>query len=281
MGFDSYHWREFPLTDPQLAEHRTKLASGRGGTEDFLALLHSGDPVAVGIALDHYKQAEALTRFGNSRIPYSEYEGAVRETARRVLAEPPYPARDEGDEWGLNHASALLALAHVATAEDGDRIADVLRSRPSPAVMNAAGQAAARVLTTAREPDGKLVDALGGVLLDESRRTRDRLDALGAFRYVKGERIGDILVRAGRTHDEKVQAEVVAVLVGNHLASRLDVIKRITQAWTPNPSRVQERILRALEAAERASHGDQGTSSHQEVSSRQGQTGGEKRDPLR
>ncbi|WP_181795147.1 hypothetical protein [Streptomyces sp. WELS2] len=271
MGFDSYHWREFSLPDPQLAQHRVKLASGRGGSEDFLALLHSADPVAVGIALDHYKQAENLTRFGDSRFPYSEYEGAVRETARRVLAEPPYPSRDEGeDEWGLNHASALLALAHIATPEDGDRIADVLRTRPSPVVMHAAGQAAARVLTLSREPDGKLVDALGVVLLDESRRTRDRLDALGAFRYVKGERIGDILVRAARTRDEKVQAEVVAVLVSNHLASRLDVIKKITEAWTPNPSRTQERILRALAAAERAFHADQ------EASSRQGRTGGEK-----
>lgn len=273
MGFDSYHWREFPLPDPQLAEHRTRLASGRGGPEDFLALLHSGDPVAVGIALDHYKQAEALTQFGGSRFPYSEYGGAVRETARRVLAEPPYPVRDEGEdegEWGLNHASALLALAHVATADDGDLIADVLRTRPSPEVMNAVGQAAARVLTVSREPGGKLVDALGVVLLDESRGTRDRLDALGAFRYVKGDKIGDILVRAGRTRDEKVQAEVVAVLVSNHLTSRLDAIKKITQAWTPNPSRVQERILRALEAAESVTHEDQ------EASSRQGQTGWEK-----
>jgi hypothetical protein len=269
MGFDSYHWREFSLSDPRLAEHRMRLASGRGGPEDFLALLHSGDPVAVGIALDHYKQAEALTRFGDSRFPYSEYERAVRETARRVLAEPPYPARDE-DESGLNHASALLALAHVATAEDGDRIAAVLRTRPSPAVMNAVGQAAARVLTVSRAPGGTLVDALGAVLLDESRRTRERLDALGAFRHVKGERIGDILVRAGHTRDEKVQAEVVAVLVSNHLTSRLDVIKKITEAWTPNPTRVQERILRALEAAGRALHADQ------EASSRQGRTGGEK-----
>ncbi|MDN3263984.1 hypothetical protein QWJ26_30070 [Streptomyces sp. CSDS2] len=271
MGFDSYHWQEFSLSDPQLAEHRVKLASGRGGPEDFLALLHSGDPVAVGVALDHYKQAEALTRFGDSRSPYSEYDGVVRETARRVLAEPPYPARDGGEsEPGLSHASALLALSHVATAEDSDHIADVLRTRPCPAVMNAAGQAAARALTASREPSGDLIGVLGAVLLDESRRTRDRLDALGALRYVKDERIGDILVRAGRTRDEKVQAEVVAVLVGNHLATHLDATKKITETWSPNPSRIQGRILRALEAAERDFHRDQ------DASSRQGQTGWEK-----
>ncbi|MGW4883957.1 hypothetical protein [Streptomyces murinus] len=271
MGFDSYHWQEFSLPDPQLAEHRMKLASGRGGPEDFLALLHSGNPVAVGVALDHYKQSEALTRFGGSQPPYGQYDGAVRETARQVLAEPPYPAHEEGeDEWGLNHASALLALAHLGTAEDGDRIADVLRTRPSPAVMHAAGQAAARVLLASRDLGGNLVDALGMVLLDESGRTRDRLDALGAFRYVRNERIGDVLVRAGRTSDEKVQSEVVAVLVSNHLPSRLDAIREITDAWTPHPSRIQERILRALEAAERDLDRDQ------DASSRQGQTGWEK-----
>lgn len=257
MGFDSYHWQEFPLSDPQLAECREKLASGRGGPEDFLALLRSGDPVAVGVAFDQYKQAEALTRFGGSH-PYGEYDGAVRETARRVLAEPPYPAREEGeDEPGLNHASALLALAHLATADDGDRIAALVRTRPSPAVMNAAGQAATCALLASGKPSGDLVEALSTVLLDESGRTRDRLDALGPFRYVRDEWVGDILARAARTSDERVQAEVVAILVSHFLATRRDVIEEVAASWMPNPSRIQERVLRALAAAERDPHGDQ------------------------
>ncbi|MBG0856537.1 hypothetical protein I2W78_32940 [Streptomyces spinoverrucosus] len=251
MGFDSYHWQEYSIPDPQLAEHREKLASGMGGPDDFLALLHSGDPVAVGVALDQYKQAEALTRFGGSH-PYGEQDSAVREVARRVLAEPPYPIDEEdGDEPGLNHASALLVLAHLAAADDCDRIAGIVRTRPSPSVMNAAGQAAARALMASESLSENLVEALGAVLLDESGGTRDRLDALGAFRYVRDERVGEILERAAHTRDERVQAEVVAVLVNHFLATRMNVVDEVTASWEPNPSRIQERILRALEEAKR------------------------------
>lgn len=257
MGFDSYHWQDFSLPDPPLAEHRAKLASGRGGPEDFLGLLHSGDPVAVGIALDHYKQAESLTRFGGCH-PYGEHDVAVRETARRVLAESPYPADEgDGDEPGLNHASALLVLAHLATSDDGDRIAEIVRTGPPPAVMSAAGQAAARVLLASESLSSNLVEALSTVLLDESGRTRDRLDALNAFRYVSDERIGDILGHAAHTRDEKVQAEVVATLVSNFLGTRRDVVEEVTASWMPHPTRVQERILRAMEATERDLHRNQ------------------------
>lgn len=261
MGFDSYHWQEFSILDSQLVETRDNLSSGRGGISDFLALLGSDDPVAVGVALDHYKQAEALTRFGGSH-PFGGHDADVRDVARRVLEQPPYPSADEDDEPALNHASALLVLGHLATADDSDRIAGIVRSRPSPLVMNAAGQAAACALMASEDLSDNLVDAVASVLLDESGGTRERLDALRAFASLKAPRIGGILARAARTDDEKLQAEVIATLANHFLTTHLDVIEEVTTSWAPNSSRLQARILQAVEAAKPASGGNQGSSQH-------------------
>ncbi|MEU6575097.1 hypothetical protein [Streptomyces sp. NPDC046805] len=255
MGFDSYHWREYSLPDPQLAEHRARLASGRGGPDDFLALLHGGDPVAVGVAFDQYKEEEALTRFGGSH-PYGEHGDAVRDMARQVLAQPPHPAEEEdADDAGLNHASALLVLAHLATGDDSDRIADILRSRPSSAVMGAVGRAAACALMESSDLNDNLVDALSEVLLDEARGMRERL---GAFSYVKGERVAGVLARAAHTADEKVQAEAVVILATHHLTTHGNVVEEVTASWSHQPSRLQARILRDLDARCHRSVGDRG-----------------------
>ncbi|MFE1885648.1 hypothetical protein [Streptomyces diastatochromogenes] len=254
MTFDSYHWKEFSIPDPGLTDHRENLASGHGDQSDFLALLRSGDPVGMGVALDQYSEAEALTRFGSAN-PFQGHGQAVREVAVRVLEEPPYPSGGEDGE-GLNHASALLVLAHLATAEDSDRIAGILRRNMSPVVMNAAGRAARCALMASESLNGNLVDALSGVLLDETKGSRERLDALGAFAYVRDESVGDMLARAARTPDEKLQTEVVVILASHFLATHLDVIEEITAAWSEEPSRTQQRILRAVDAAKRNRTGD-------------------------
>ncbi|MGW6013395.1 hypothetical protein [Streptomyces sp. NPDC055210] len=254
MSFDSYHWEDFSVLDPGIAEHRENLFSGSGQPSDFLALLCSGDPVGVGVALDQYSEAEALTRFGTAN-PYGAHHLAVREAARRVLEDPPYPSEADGDE-GLNHASALLVLAHLATAEDGDRIADILRTHPTPVVMNAAGRAARCALMASETLNENLIDALSAILLDESMSTRERLDVLSAFAYLRDETVGDILARTVRTPDTKLQVEVAVILASHFLATHMEIVDEITAAWPKSPSPTQARILRAVDAAKNASAGE-------------------------
>ncbi|AQW48445.1 hypothetical protein ACIQPP_49095 [Streptomyces violaceusniger] len=146
MTFDSFYWAEYATQDAHLDEVRTRLASGTVGVDGFLELLQSDSVVAVGVALDHYRYEQSLTRFGRTH-PYAEYESNVLEVARRVLVMPPYSSEDaDGGDVGLNHASALRVLGDLGDSSDASVISAILRADNSSEVFSSALWAAGAAL---------------------------------------------------------------------------------------------------------------------------------------
>lgn len=78
---------------PELEPARERLAAGHDRAA-FEQLLRSGDPVAVGIALDHYRRADGSTRHGTPN-PFEDHRDEVVAAARDVLRGPPSDERDD------------------------------------------------------------------------------------------------------------------------------------------------------------------------------------------
>ncbi|MFG2520039.1 hypothetical protein [Streptomyces sp. NPDC048527] len=160
MSFDSYYWHEWDIPDPRLGELRRKRASGEGGVDTFFELLRSDSVVAVGVALDHYRYEESLTRFGRDN-PFEELEPTVLEVARGVLATPPHgmshaspnpsaPARSSSTQKGETPMNLELVSRKLidddslSVAETTDRIAAWLSAQPD----RGAAEAVACLLST-------------------------------------------------------------------------------------------------------------------------------------
>ncbi|MFI8071119.1 hypothetical protein ACIF85_20325 [Streptomyces sp. NPDC086033] len=242
MSFDSYYWHEWDIPDPRLGELRRKLASGEGGVDAFLELLQSDSVVAVGVALDHYRYEESLTRFGRDN-PFEELEPTILEVARRVLAAPPH---------GMSHASALRVLGDLGDSDDGHTIASILRAGATHEVVSAALWAAGAALSDTEEEDQELVEALSGVIFDESRRMQDRVDAILAFSHMENETVGIILARSARLPHEEIQVEALAHLIDYHSDAQLETVEDVVNSWAQDVGPVKEQILRSFRAAKAA-----------------------------
>ncbi|MER5615057.1 hypothetical protein [Streptomyces sp. NPDC002215] len=255
MTFDSHYWAEYATEDRRLDEVRALLASGAAGGEGFLELLRSDSVVAVGVALDHYRHEQSLTRFGGSN-PYEEFETSVLEVARRVLTMPPYPSGDvEGGDMGLNHASALRVLGDLGDFSDASTISAMLRTGESSEVFSAALWAASAALIDSDEadpPDAELVAAIAGVVFDEAMNMKDRVDALMAFNHVQDDSVGEILARVARLPHKELEVEALALLIGYYLDSHYATIEEVTDSWSSQDvDGIRKQILLGFDAAKK------------------------------
>ncbi|MEU4889786.1 MULTISPECIES: hypothetical protein [Streptomyces] len=253
MNFDSYHWQDAPVDDMELARARARLASGEGDGTDFLALLGSDSTVAVGVALDQYHQAEAMTRFGHAN-PYRAYEDEVLTRARSVLGEPACLRSETGAyEDGANHDSALYVMGDLADPEepkDREAIASAVRKASTRASLEAATGTAGMLLTESDPLDENLLNALAELILDQDRDVWERVRGIVALGNVTDRRAGDVLARAATQESEKIRLEVAIILSNRHMETHRSVVEEITVSWPDDAEYPRSLVLDALRSKE-------------------------------
>ncbi|TDD91464.1 hypothetical protein [Actinomadura rubrisoli] len=227
-GPHSIHWRSAAPESPRLLQAHRELrapTSEEAHRQAFRTMLHSGRTAAVGIALDHFRDGEGLTRFGLDAEPFRPDVLAI---ARRILARPPSP-----EHGGADHASALDVLALLAEPEDAPLIAAALRRRDSaPPLRERAIRAAQDCLDRWDEPDDRVVAALEELIFDPSAAMDDRTLAVMALFDVPGPRVTAVLLRAARSSVLPVQVEGTLGLTYDHLIDQYrDLVRVIVASW--------------------------------------------------
>ena len=230
-GFHSTYWKDTELADPVLRKAHDELRfpiSDEGCLQAFATLLRSEDPVAVGIALDHYESSEGLRRVLEDEERADAYLPEVLARAREVLRRPMSPA----EVSALN----MIGTRH-AEPGDADLLLDVLMRTDSNAVRYEAVWVAYGVLDDAEVKDERLVAALGDLIFDPSvgyyvtKETAIRVlaDSLGAD-------ADDILLRALREGEPEVQAHASYFLVGTGgLDRHRAVLEDVAESWGDRP----------------------------------------------
>jgi hypothetical protein len=238
--FDSYYWRERDIGVPDLDAARRRLAAQAGGVSDFLLLLRSGNRVAVGVALDQFGYADAMSRFGGGN-PLDDYSSEVLARAREILDRPRDRQVEAGSgEDGSDQASALNAMLNLAGPEDLERLATAIESPAGVHARSAATETAAAVLGRGVEPSSDLVAALRDVALDASIPQECRINALAAFRGLRSAAVAEAASRALDADGLVVQAHAALVLAVGHLATHRRIIESVVATWpedAPYPAR--------------------------------------------
>lgn len=205
-------------TDAELRAAHRELRSPTGEAshrEAFRTLLHSGSPVAVGVALDHFHSTEGLTRFG---LDDQEHAPEALATAREILNQPPSAAAlSPRTGAGANHAGALNIMLELAGPGDAQRIANALRSDDAPLVRQRAVQAAWACLERWETPDEQVVAALEELAFDTSEDLDLRVLAIGALFNLSTPQVTAVLLRAVRSAELPIQAEAAVCLSTEHL----------------------------------------------------------------
>lgn len=230
-GFHSTYWRDDEPDDSVLRKAHDELRfplTDERCLRAFAALLRSDDPVAVGIALDHYESSEGLRRVLEDEERAEALLPEVLARAREVLRRPISPAE----------VSALNMIgARHAEPGDAGLLLDVLRRTDSDAVRKEAVWSAYGVLDEAEVKDARLVAALGDLIFDPSvgfyvvKETAIRVlaDGLGAD-------ADDILLRALREGEPKVQAHASYFLVRTGgLDRHRAVLEEVAESWGDRP----------------------------------------------
>ncbi|MEU9115997.1 hypothetical protein AB0D04_30580 [Streptomyces sp. NPDC048483] len=230
-GFHSTYWKDTELDDPVLRKAHDELRfplSDEGCLQAFVTLLRSEDPVAVGIALDHYESSEGLRRVLEDEERAEAYLPEVLARAREVLRRPMSSAE----------VSALNMIgAQHAEPGDADLLLDVLTRTDSDAVREEAIWTAYGVLDEAEVKDKRLVAALGDLIFDPSvgfyltkeKAIRVLADSLGAD-------ADDILLRALREGEPKVQAHASYFLVRTGgLDRHRAIMEEVAESWDGRP----------------------------------------------
>ncbi|NBE56357.1 hypothetical protein GUY60_33990 [Streptomyces sp. YC537] len=219
LGPHSTYWHGAdPEGEGLRRAHRELRApsSKRAHRQAFRTMLYSGLVPLVGIALDHFCDADGLTRFGLDREPF---ERPVRALARHLLRLSPSPAASSpGSGAGASHASALDVLAQVAGPEDAPVLAAaLLRPDAAPLVRQRALCAAQLSLGRWDVPDERLVAALEELAFDPEAAMDDRTHAVNALADLPSPRVTEVLLRAARSGALPVQVEGALGLTGGHL----------------------------------------------------------------
>jgi hypothetical protein len=255
-GFHSTYWKTTELDDAKLRKAHDELMFPLNDAEclqAFATLLRSEDPVAVGIALDHYESWEGLRRVLEDGERADDFLPEVLARAREVLRRPMAPAE----------VSALNMIgARHAEPGDADLLLDVLGRTDSDTVRHRAVWVAYGVLDEAEVQDEQLVAALGDLIFDPSvgiyvtKETAFRVlaDSLGAG-------ADDIFLRALREGEPKVQAHAAYALVGTGgLDRHRPMLEEVAESWGGRPPHRPwghdpiELILGKPHSAEREGH---------------------------
>jgi hypothetical protein len=234
-GMHSRHWEGHRLTDPHLyAAHRELRRPSGEETyrRAFRTLLHSGDTVAVGVALDHWSHPEGFAKhWGEDAREAGTTE--VLAGARNLLRQPPSPA-DLSPVTGIgaNHLSALHVLGMVtpATAVDNALLVTILQYPASDEVRRAAVSAAGQLLDDGA--DQRLIETLGAIARDEEVPVRDRTHALDALASAGDGAVTEELARAAACDNLYVQT--AAALHLSHedwIDGYRDLLVRLAAGW--------------------------------------------------
>jgi len=203
-GFHSTYWRDARLDDPALRQAHEELRFPLDDAEcmrAFTTLLHSDNPVAVGIAFDHYESWEGLghvledLQVAEDRLP------EVLARAREVLRAPGSPA--------VVSALNLIGARH-AEPGDADLLLAVLAQAGSDAVRHEAIWTASGVLGKAGAKAPRLVAALGDLILDDAAGfALAKETALRVLAESLGQDAEGLLLRALQAGDPRTQAHAV------------------------------------------------------------------------
>lgn len=241
MTFDSYHWRRYVLSTPELERARAQVSATRDRAS-FVLLLRSNDMAAVGVAFDQYQYGEASSRWGSSN-PFAEYQDEVAARAREILQGPP-SFSSNGAQAGANHASALNALSNLAEPEDAELVLRALELTSTPDLRCAATLAARRVLEKTAAPNEQLIAALEKIVFDDTIASEDRTAALGSLAGASSTYATDVLLRVIRLPHLRLQAHAALHLLdrGAHRA----LVEEVAHAWPADSPYPADEVLELL-----------------------------------
>jgi len=227
-GFHSIHWKGTEPAHPALRQAHDELMFPIDDEEclrAFATLLRSEDPVAVGIAFDHYASWEGLRRVLEDEERADAYLTEVPARAREVLRRRMSPTE----------VSALNVIkAGDAEPGDVDLLLDVLTRTHSDAVRREAVWMARGVLDTSEVKDERLVAALGNLIFEPFVGTKETVirvlaDSLGAD-------ADEILLRALREGEPTVQAHASYHLIGTGgLDRHRPILEEVAESWGSRP----------------------------------------------
>ncbi|MFD9075879.1 hypothetical protein [Streptomyces lasiicapitis] len=243
---DGPHSEYWEGREPETAELRAAHRELRSPTGEsahrgaFRTLLHSGRPVAVGIALDHFHHEDGLTRVG---LDDAEHADDALAAARDVLGQPPSAADlSPAVGAGASHASALDIVQELGGPEDADVLAAALRAEGAPAlVRDRAVRAASACLERWETPDEEVVAALEGPIFDGSLDMDIRTAAVDALFGLTSPRAAAVCLRAARAAELPIQVQGVIGLTSMSLVDEhRDLLREVVAAW---PDDAGERAL--------------------------------------
>jgi hypothetical protein len=247
MTFDSYYWHDSLVGTPELERARQQLAAERD-RKAFELLLRSGDPVAVGIALDQYHHADASTRHGTVS-PFEEYREEVVARAREILRGAPSP-ESGGTEAGANHASALGALMNLAAPEDATLIVGALEQTRTSNLRLAAAYAGSTALESSTTPDERLIAALEQLAFDEAAELDERRAAVSALGRTRSASATNALLRMTRLADLGLQARAALHLLNIDRRAHRTRVEEIVRTWPEHPPYPADEVLERLAEAD-------------------------------
>ncbi|MEV0385945.1 hypothetical protein, partial [Nonomuraea sp. NPDC050643] len=194
-GPHSLHWEAYEPETPELRAAHCELRTPTGADahrQAFRALLGSGRPVAVGIALDHFHDADGLTRFGLddgddaprvlaiarallTQDDAARHEGTRDDDARQEVT------RDDDARREAAWASALGIVQELGEPGDAPAIVAALHPGTPPAIITRAVRAASWCLYRWQSADAELIAALRRVNADETLTEDLRAEAAEAL----------------------------------------------------------------------------------------------------
>ncbi|NUK56442.1 HEAT repeat domain-containing protein [Streptomyces lunaelactis] len=231
----SYYWRGCELSDPRLARAHEELASAdlaKNRVDALLLLLRSTDPVAVGIALDHYRSAQSTSRMGTEN-PFADYSEEILQVARRALNQPPSAAEmSPFTGEGANHASALFAMTSLTDPEDAGLLVRILQSSTNPEVRNVALAVARETVWQSETPDQALISILGDIALNTGERYDERVRAIGALGSARTEKAISTLRAGTEDEDLRIQAHSAHELAEEDLLEQYrPFLEHLVSTW--------------------------------------------------
>lgn len=229
VGFHSTYWTDAELDDPVLRKAHEELRfplSDEGCLQAFATLLRSENPVAVGIALDHYESSEGLRNVLEDEELAETFLPEVLARAREILRRPVSPAG----------VSALNLIGpRYAEPGDADLLLDVLRRTNSDTVREKVIWVAAGVLRKAK--DERLVAALGDLVSEPSAGPSSTKEtAIRVLADNLGAEADDILLRALRESAPELQAHASYFLVKTGgLDRHRAILEEVAESWGDRP----------------------------------------------